>query len=462
MTVASRFDTLTDERLLKRNVGLNLIGWALPAAVAIGSIPLLARGLGPTRFGLIGVAWAAIGIFSLFDFGLGRALTRMVAERLVQHRDDEVADLVWSASWILLGLTTVLAVIGAVLAPSIVDVLLHVPATHRAEAIGVVRLLSLSLPPLAHGVVLRGVLEAAQRFARVNALRVPLGVASYAGPLLAIPLGADARIAVGVMVVARVLYWLAHFPAMAAVAQGVSRPRWPTRNATNELARVGGWITVSNVISPIIVQADRAVIAMGFPIAASGWYGAAAEVATKQWLLTAAVLPVVFSALSATLATARDKAVELMERTARLILLALLPAVVVLVAFAEPGLKLWLGNAYVPEAASALRWIAVAVYVNALAQVAYAILQGGVDSRSPAILHMVELPLYVALLIALTKAFGVRGVAIGWFVRMFVDTIALWVITHRRMPEGRAAIGRITKLATICLSVIAVAALLTR
>jgi hypothetical protein len=105
VTAASRFEALTDERLLKRNVGLNLVGWALPAAAAIGSIPLLARGLGPTRFGLIGIAWAAVGIFSLFDFGLGRALTRMVAERLVQHRDDEISDLVWSASWVLLGLT---------------------------------------------------------------------------------------------------------------------------------------------------------------------------------------------------------------------------------------------------------------------------------------------------------------------------------------------------------------------
>jgi O-antigen/teichoic acid export membrane protein len=358
--------------------------------------------------------------------------------------------------------TAVLAVVGAVIAPSIVDALLHVPASHRDEAIGVVRLLSLSLPPLAHGVVLRGVLEAAQRFRRVNALRVPLGIASYAGPLIAIPLGADARIAVGVIVIARIAYWLAHFPVMAAVATGLARPRLPTRSAVTELAHVGGWITVSNVVSPIIVQADRAVIAMGFPIAASGWYGAAAEVATKQWLLTAAVLPVVFSALSAMIATARDKAVELMERTSRLILLVLLPAVVILVAFAEPGLRLWLGNAYVPEAASALRWIAVAVYVNALAQVAYAILQGGVDSRSPAILHLIELPLYIALLIGLTKTLGVRGVAIGWFVRMFVDTIALWSITYRRMPEARASIVRIARLATMCSVIVAFAAAITR
>ncbi len=460
MTAASSpLGALTNERLLKRNVILNLAGWALPAIAAMVSIPLLARGLGPARFGLVALSWASVGIFSLFDFGLGRALTRMVAERLARGAQAEIADLVWAASAVLLGLTSILAVVGCITAPAIVTTLLHVPDALRAEAIGVVLLLSASIPFLAHGVALRGVLEAGQRFGRVNQLRIPLGLVSYAGPLIAIPLGADARIAVGIVVAARVWYWLAHFPFLAEVAPGIARPRQPSRAAIHELARVGGWITVSNVVSPIIVQADRIVVAMAFPIAASGWYGAAAEVATKQWLFTAALLPVVFSALSAMLATDRPRAVELAERAARTILLALLPMVAVLVAFAEPGLELWLGPAYVPEAGHVLRLLAIAVYVNALAQVAYALLQGGIDARSPALLHLVELPAYLALMAALAATMGVRGVAVAWFLRMLVDTVALWWITYARMPDSRPAIRRTTRLAVQCLAVVALAAL---
>ncbi len=459
MTAAeSRLEALTNDRLLQRNVILNLLGWALPAVAALASIPLLARGLGPARFGLVALAWSSVSIFSLFDFGLGRALTRIVAQQLAAHDDARIADSVWAASWVLLGLTGVLAAVGVIVAPAIVDRVLHVPADVRAEAVGVVRLIALAIPPLAHGVALRGVLEAGQRFRTVNQLRVPLGIATYAGPLIALPLGANARTAVAIIVAARVVYWIAHFFVIDSVAPNVAVPRIPSRASLHELANVGGWITVSNVVSPIIVQADRITVAALFPIAASGWYGTAAEVATKQWLFTAALQPVLFSALSAAIKPAPERAAQLMERSARLTLLALLPVAVILTAFAAPGLKHWLGSAYAPDAAPVLRWLAIAVYVNAVAQVPYSVLQGGIDARAPALLHLVELPLYLALLFWLASTRGIQGVALAWFARMSIDSVALWVILFVRFQSARPAVLRIARLGAICVAVVAAAA----
>lgn len=459
MTVGgARLEALTNDRLLRRNVVLNMAGWALPAAAALVSIPLLARELGTARFGLIALAWAAVGIFSIFDFGLGRVLTRLVAERLAAGADDDIGDLVWSASWILLGLTSLLAIAGVASAPALVDVLLHVPPELQHEAIGVVQLLALSIPPLAHGVALRGVLEAGQRFGRVNQLRIPLGVASYAGPLVAIPLGADARIAVGIIVLSRVVYWLAHVPFLRDISHAASTPRLPTRAALHELRRIGGWITVSNIISPVIVSGDRIVVAVSFPIAATGWYGAASEVAIKQWLFPAALAPVLFSALSAALKTAPERAVELAERAARLSLLTLLPAALLLVAFAEPGLKLWLGSAYAPDAGPVLRWLTIAVYVNSVGHAPYFLLQSGVDARAVAFVHLVELPIYFAALFLGAAWLGIQGVAIVWFARMAIDSAIMWTIVHRRMPVARAAVQRVTRLWIVCSLAVALAA----
>ena len=324
---------------------------------------------------------------------------------------------------------------------------MHIPADVRDDAIGVVRLIALAIPPLAHGVALRGVLEAGQRFRIVNQLRVPLGIASYAGPLIALPFGASAAVAVGIVVAARIGYWLAHFFVLDSVAPGISRPRAVSRVAVRELVSVGGWITVSNIVSPIIVQADRIAVATLFPIAASGWYGSAAEVATKQWLFTAALQPVLFSALSAAIKPAPARAAELMERAARVTLLALLPAAILLVAFAEPGLRAWIGPAYSPDAGPVLRWLTVAVYVNAVAQVPYSVLQGGIDARAPALLHLIELPLYLALLFWLAATLGVRGVAIAWFVRMSIDGVVLWWMLYRRFDASRPIVWRIGRLA---------------
>ena len=62
------------------------------------------------------------------------------------------------------------------------------------------------------------------------------------------------------------------------------------------------------------------------------------------------------------------RAAQLMERASRVTLLALLPAAILLVAFAEPGLRAWIGPAYSPDAGPVLRWLTVAVYVNAVAR----------------------------------------------------------------------------------------------
>jgi O-antigen/teichoic acid export membrane protein len=148
----------------------------------------------------------------------------------------------------------------------------------------------------------------------------------------------------------------------------------------------------------------------------------------------------------------------LMERASRITLLALLPVAMILAAFAEPGLKLWLGPAYSPEAAPVLRWLAIAVYVNAVAQVPYSVLQGGIDSRAPALLHLIELPLYITLLVCLASSRGMQGVAVAWFARMAVDSLALWLILYRQWTPARPAVLRVARLAAVCVVALTVAA----
>jgi O-antigen/teichoic acid export membrane protein len=147
-----------------------------------------------------------------------------------------------------------------------------------------------------------------------------------------------------------------------------------------------------------------------------------------------------------------------MERAARITLVALLPAAILLAAFAEPGLRAWIGPAYSPDAGPVLRWLTVAVYVNAVAQVPYSVLQGGIDARAPALLHLIELPAYLALLFWLATTVGIRGVAIAWFIRMSADALVLWWILYRRFETARPVVWRIGRLAAACLVALALAA----
>ncbi|MDQ6612227.1 MAG: flippase [Gemmatimonadota bacterium] len=435
--LGSRLSALTDEKLLRRNVMLSLAGWALPAAAAFIAIPLLARDFGAARYGLLALAWSTVGVFSLIDFGLGRALTRLVADRVADHRDSELPSLIWSANWLVLALSGAFGLVLGLAAPVIATHVLKVPATLTVEATGVLRLLAIGLPFFVHGVVLRGVFEAVQRFDLIVRMRIPLGLATYAAPLLVLPFTPDARVAVAIVVGGRVLYWIANIIALNHVQHGLAQPRRSTRAASVDLVTAGGWITVSNLVSPLLVQGDRFVIASALPIAVTGYYVTAAEVATKLWLFTAALQPVLFAALAAAIGRDAPRAAALLERGARVTLLALFVPSMLLAVFGTMALHWWLGPAFSSETAIVLRWLVVAVYVNCVAQVPYAALQGGVDVRGPALLHLVELPAYAITLLLLMQKFGVAGVAAAWCLRMAVDTVGMWWLAARAMAGAR-------------------------
>jgi len=454
----SRVRALTDEKLLRKNVGLSLAGWTLPALAALVAIPLLARDFGNARYGLLALAWSTVGVFSLIDFGLGRALTRLVADRVADHRDAELPSLIWTANWMVLALTGFFALVLAIAAPAVATSVLKVPVELVDEATGVIQLLAVGLPFFVHGVVLRGVMEAVQQFSLIVKLRVPLGLATYAGPLLVLPFAPDARVAVATVVAGRVAYWAANIFALNRVQAGLSRPQRGDRVALRALLNAGGWITVSNLVSPLLVQGDRFVMAWALPIAATGYYVTAAEVATKLWLFTAALQPVLFAALAAAMGRDATRALELLERGARVTLLVLFLPSLLLAVFGTVALHWWLGSAFSSDTALAMRWLTVAVYVNCVAQVPYAALQGGADVRGPALLHLAELPLYAAILIVLMQQFGIAGVAAAWCVRMAVDTVGMWVLAARAMPGASAVAWRTFRLGGVLTAVLSAAA----
>src|SRR5215472_15382345 len=93
---------LTSGRLLAKNTLWNLFGSGAPMLVAVFCIPILIRGLGKERFGVLTLAWALIGYASLFDLGLGRALTQMVAKKLGTGEEREIPSLVWTSLLLML------------------------------------------------------------------------------------------------------------------------------------------------------------------------------------------------------------------------------------------------------------------------------------------------------------------------------------------------------------------------
>src|SRR2546422_3110955 len=198
---------LTGGRLLARNTVWNLVGNGAPMAVAVFCIPILIRGLGTERFGVLTLVWALIGYASLFDLGLGRALTQLVARKLGAGGEREIPAVAWTSLLLMLFLGFVGAAAIFLISPWLAGRGLNVPTELQRETLQSFRLLGLSIPFVITAAGLRGLLEAHQRFGLISALRIPMGVFTFAGPLLVLPFSKSLVPVVATLVAGRVAAW---------------------------------------------------------------------------------------------------------------------------------------------------------------------------------------------------------------------------------------------------------------
>ena len=425
---------LTSSRLLARNTLWNLIGSVAPMFVAAICIPLLIKGLGTDRFGVLTLVWALIGYATLFDLGLGRALTQLVATKLGTGEDHEIPTLVWTSLLLMLLLGLLGAAIIVLLGPWLVNHALHVPGALGHETLYSLYLLGLSIPIVISTAALRGLLEAHQRFGLTTALRIPMGIFAYAGPLLVLPFSKSLFPVVAVLVAGRVVAWAAHLLLCVRVMPTLRRRIVWRRTAVGPLLRFGSWMTVSNIISPLMVTLDRFVIGSVLSVGAVAYYATPYEVVTKFWLIPGSLIGVLFPAFSTSFAQDRNRTALLYGRSVKLLLLTMFPLILLVVALAGDGLKLWLGAEFAQHSTRVLQWLAVGMYINCLAWAPLAAIQGAGRPDLTAKLHMFELPAYLITLFWLTKTYGIEGTAMAWTARVSLDALALFGIAQRFLP----------------------------
>ena len=450
---------LTSGRLLARNTIWNLAGNAAPLIIALFSIPILIHRMGKDRFGILTLAWALIGYASLFDIGLGRALTQVVAKKLGSGEEDQVPKVVWTSLLLMLALGTLGAVLVSGVSPWLVHRVLKIPAALQTETLRSFYLLALSIPVVIITAGLRGLLEAHQRFDLVTYLRIPMGAFTFAGPLVVIPYSQSLVPVVAMLVVGRFVGCLAHFWLCLRVAPELHRSiAWHTASA-GPLLRVGGWMTVTNVVGPLMVTLDRFVIGATLSLGAVTYYATPYDVVTKLLLIPGAVVGVMFPAFTSSFSGDQERAAFLYGRSVKYVLLALFPIVLLIVAFAQNGLTVWLGADFAQHSTRVAQWLVVGVFANSLALIPFTFVQGVGRPDLTAKLHLLELPAYLALLFCMVHSNGIQGAAIAWTLRTTVDAVALFVMARRFLPAGSAVAPRTKILLAAAPLVLALAAM---
>ena len=409
----------------------NLLGLALPLVLGVVSTPLLLRGLGTNRFGILLLSWTFLGYFSLFDLGLGRALTQRVASRLGSTRLDDVPSLLSTSIALLLTSGCVGSAVMFMLAPWLNDHVIRPPDALQSEILNTLYLVGLSLPAVFAGSALRGLLEAVQRFDYVNAVRIPSGVLTYLGPLAVLPASKSLTAIVAVLVVGRIAACLAYYwLCLRALPPLRTRTsfRW---DLASELLKFGGWMTASNLLIPVIAYFDRFAISASISVTAVAYYVTPFDTVTKLAIIPTAINFVLFPAFATTRGREPNMIAELISRGVRYAFLAAFPICLLLVAFAQELLSVWVGAEFARNSGLLAQVITIGVFANILTQTPLTLIQGVGRPDVIAKLFLAEFPLYAMVLILLLRSGGINGAAMAWTARSTIECAVAVLIARR-------------------------------
>lgn len=433
MSDASR---LLSKRLLAGNVLWSLAGAGLPLLVGLWAIPVLIEGMGKERFGLLAIIWMGIGYFSLFDLGIGRALTKLVAEGIATEDASSTARLITVGLRLMLILGAAAGVLVASLSALLVDAVLKVPPELRNEASWALWILAATLPFVVSTSGLIGILQAHQRFKVIAAVRVPLGAVTFAGPALIMPLTHSLVAVTAVLAASRALAWLGY----RYFCRDHQRENAPVtgrdlRLHGRRLIGFGGWITVSNIVGPIMVYFDRFFVGALVGLSAVAFYATPYEIISRVSIIPTALAEVIFPAFALALAGGAGRAQELFSSAYLAQLCVLVPIIAAVTLFAQDGLAWWVGDEFSQYSAPVLRWLALGVFINGFARLPLALLQANHRPDIAAKIHLAELPIYILALYWLTLHMGIVGTAIAWTFRVSLDAALMFYFSARIIPE---------------------------
>jgi O-antigen/teichoic acid export membrane protein len=191
------------------------------------------------------------------------------------------------------------------------------------------------------------------------------------------------------------------------------------------------WMTVSNIISPLMVTADRFVISAVLGASAVAYYTVPFEVLIRVLVIPAALTSALFPRLAATLKVDSDAALALSLRCMKLVASVLIPICAVIALGSYYGLSLWLGHDFAEKSWAIVSVMSLGLIFNGIAFVPFATIQASGDAKITALIHISELLVYIPLLFLSLHFLGVIGAAAVWVMRVGVDLLLLTIYAKK-------------------------------
>lgn len=395
----------------------NIAGYVVPGILSIPILGLMSRDLGVERFGLFSIILALVGYASIFDIGITRSVIREIS---IFRDDSNEVEAIISTSLIVVGILGIISsLLICLFSPNILNFLKITHQVINDFKVSLI-LVAISIPFYLFTQIWCSLLEGMEDFLSLNIYKTFSGTLVVLLPALALNFDISLTSAVIGLVAARLISLLLIMRICRKFTVKIKFHNYIFKR----LIAFGGWIAVSNIVSPIMSYFDRFILANRIGSASVGFYTAPSEAIARLGMIPSAIARTIFPIL----AKKEANSSEVKKFSYVLVLLIMLPITLIIYIYAKQIMSLWFGNEYAVHSYLILQILIIGLFFNSFAQIPFASIQGKGHSRITAILHLCEFLPYLFLLYYLISYYGLIGAAISWTVRMLFDCIVLIIL----------------------------------
>jgi O-antigen/teichoic acid export membrane protein len=422
---------------LLRNAFSNLLGALVPALVALGTVPLVVRGLGDASYGVYSLVTAIVGYFAVIDINVTAGSVKFIAGFSARKDLGKISETVVFGiiAYALLGAVGALGLVGG--AHFFVTRVFAVPPALVEETIATLKLAALGFFIGQLQNYLQSIPQSLMRYDISSRIEMLFGAGVPILTVLVLMRGYGLFEVILLRVAASAVHCLILWRGIHRLLPGLAW-RWPGRETRRDLLGFSAYSFLSRFASLSYAHADKLIIGALAGVTALAWFTVASTLASRVLGLTYRLSGVFFPAASALSAIGELARLDRLYLKATRYVVFLNGAIMVLVAvFAHQILLYWMNPEFARHGAVVLAVMAISQFVDSLTSLPSLVNDGMGHPRVSGVFALVRTGAGLIIVYLGVAGWGIDGAAWGHLLAsLLFSTVFIGYVHGRTVPTG--------------------------
>jgi O-antigen/teichoic acid export membrane protein len=435
---------------LAHNALSNLMGAVIPALVALGTVPLVVKGLGDASYGVYSLVTAIVGYFAVIDINVTAGSVKYIAEFSARRDSAKINETVFFGIvvYALLGIVGGLGLYFG--AQYFVTRVFSVPPALIEEAVATLKVAALGFFIGQLQNYLQSVPQSLMRYDISSRVEIFFGTLVPILTVLVLMLGYGLFEVILLRVATSAVNCLVLWRGINRLLPGLEF-RWPGKDVKRDLLGFSAYSFLSRFASLSYAYADKLIIGALVGVTALAYFTVASTLANRILGLTYRLSGVFFPAASALAASGELPRLNRIYLKATRYVVFLNAAILVLVAvFAYDILLHWMNAEFARNGAIVLAVMALSQFIDSLTSLPSLVNDGMGHPRVSGMFALSRAAAGLLIVYLGVAGWGIAGAAWGHLAASLLFTLAFLIYVHgRTVPTSLHGVGAIALCARL-------------